>query len=44
MLEDRGQIAVVRQNFGFDPAAGVTRVALDEAVPRYYLEVRRADA
>lgn len=44
VLEDRGQIAVVRQNFGFDPAAGVTRVALDDAVPRYYLEVRRADA
>ena len=33
-------IEIVRQNFGFDLAAGVTEVALDLEEPHYYLEVR----
>lgn len=41
-LLDREQIEIVRQNFGFDPAAGVTAVELDCAVEHYYLEVTRA--
>lgn len=44
-LLDHGQIEIVRQNFGFDPASGVNRVDLDLAVEHYYLEVtRRSDA
>ena len=42
-LEDWGQISIVRQNFGFDLAAGVRTVTLDPAQPHYYLEVRRVD-
>lgn len=41
-LEDRGQIEIVRQNFGFDPANGITAVELDLNTPHYYLEVRKA--
>ncbi len=41
-LLDRGLVEIVRQNFGFDPEAGVTRVELDPAQEHYYLEVRRA--
>ena len=41
MLEDRGQIEIVNQNFGFDPENGVTEVTLDETEPHYYLEIRR---
>ena len=41
-LEDRGQIQIVRQNFGFDLENGVKSVALDPDVEHYYLEVRRA--
>ena len=37
-LEDRGQIEIVRQNFGFDLENGVTEVTL--TLPHYYLEVR----
>ncbi|MCF0136917.1 MAG: hypothetical protein HUJ66_00970 [Oscillospiraceae bacterium] len=37
-LEDRGQIEIVRQNFGFDLANGITEVKLTE--PHYYLEVK----
>ena len=33
-------VELVRQNFGFDPAAGVTQVELDPAEERYYLEIR----
>ena len=44
ILEDRGQIEIVRQNFGFDPAAGIHTAALDLSQPHYYLEVRRADS
>ena len=40
-LLDRGVIGIVRQNFGFDLAAGITSVTLDPAVEHYYLEVRR---
>ena len=41
VLEDRGQIEIVRQNFGFDLERGVTQVALDLEQEHYYLEVRR---
>lgn len=39
-LEDRGQIEIVRQNFGFDLVNGVNEVELDMSNPHYYLEVR----
>lgn len=39
-LEDRGQIEIVRQNFGFDLANGINEVMLDLNIPHYYLEVR----
>ena len=42
-LEDREQIQIVRQNFGFDLENGVNTVALDPEVEHYYLEVRRAE-
>ena len=38
-LEDRGQIQIVRQNFGFDLKNGVKTVPLTEE--EYFLEVRR---
>lgn len=41
VLEDRGQIEILRQNFGFDLAAGVREAELDPEIPHYYLEVRR---
>jgi len=41
-LEDRGQIEIVRQNFGFDLANGINEVKLDMSKPHYYLEVRSA--
>ncbi len=41
-LLDHGQIELVRQNFGFDPAAGITTVTLDPGVEHYYLEVTKA--
>lgn len=40
-LEDQGQIEIVRQNFGFDLANGITEVKLTE--PHYYLEVKSAE-
>lgn len=40
-LEDRGQIEIVRQNFGFDLENGVKTVALDLSTEHYYLEVKR---
>ena len=43
-LEDREQVEIVRQNFGFDPENGITRVTLDGDQPHYYLEVRKAPA
>ena len=39
-LEDRGQIEIVRQNFGFDLENGIKEVMLDLTVPHYYLEVK----
>ena len=39
-LEDRGQIEIVRQNFGFDLENGIKEVILDLSVPHYYLEVK----
>lgn len=41
LLEDRGQIEIVRQNFGFDLENGVKKVALDPDQEHYYLEVKR---
>lgn len=41
VLEDRGQIEIVRQNFGFDLDNGITRVTLDPDQEHYYLEVKR---
>ena len=41
-LEDRGQIEIVRQNFGFDLASGIKEVDLDMTKPHYYLEVKSA--
>ena len=40
LLEDRGQIEIVRQNFGFDLTNGINQVTLDLSVPHYYLEVK----
>ena len=42
-LLDHGQIEIVRQNFGFDLAAGIKTVDLDPAVEHYYLEIRRIE-
>ena len=39
-LEDRGQIEIVRQNYGFDLESGVKTVVLDPAAEHYYLEVK----
>ena len=36
-------IEIVRQNFGFDLAGGITSVPLDLNEPHYYLEVRVID-
>lgn len=33
-------IEIIRQNFGFDPSAGVTKVTLDSVIEHYYLEIR----
>lgn len=41
VLEDRGQIEIIRQNFGFDLDNGVRRVELDQGQEHYYLEVKR---
>ena len=41
VLEDRGQIEIVRQNFGFDLENGINEVALDPDQEHYYLEVKR---
>ena len=43
-LEDRGQIEIVRQNFGFDLEQGITTVTLDQVEEHYYLEVRASGA
>lgn len=36
-------IEIMRQNFGFDPLAGVTKVTLDPAIEHYYLEIRAVE-
>ena len=41
IIEDRGMIKIVRQNFGFDLKNGVRTVDLDPAQEHYYLEVSR---
>lgn len=43
ILEDRGQIQIVRQNFGFDLESGVKQVTLDPEAEHYYLEVKRIE-
>lgn len=40
-LEDRGQIEIVGQNFGFDLANGITSVTLDLSQDHYWIEVRK---
>ena len=40
VLKERGQLEIVRQNFGFDPGSGVDRVTLDPRQEHYYLEVK----
>lgn len=40
-LKDRGQIEIVRQNFGFDLEQGVNTVELDADTEPYYPEVKR---
>ena len=40
VLEDRGQIQIIRQNFGFDLENGVKKVTLDPETAHYYLEVK----
>ena len=42
-LEDRGQIGIVRQNFGFDLGSGIKTVTLDPDREHYYLEIRRLE-
>ncbi|MBQ3126783.1 MAG: hypothetical protein IJC15_06900 [Clostridia bacterium] len=37
-------IEIIEQNFGFDPSAGITRVALDPAQPHYWMDVRKRTA
>ncbi len=34
------KLEIVDQNFGFDPAKGITRVTLDPEKEHYYLDVR----
>lgn len=41
-LEDRGQVEIVWQNFGFDLDAGIKTVELDAETEHYFLAVRRA--
>ena len=35
------QIEIVAQNFGFDPANGITEVTLDLSQPHYWMEIRK---
>ncbi|MGI5900414.1 MAG: hypothetical protein ACOX8S_10940 [Christensenellales bacterium] len=34
------EIEIVRQNFGFDTASGVTKVSIDPTIEHYYLEIK----
>ncbi|NMA94419.1 MAG: hypothetical protein GX974_00085 [Clostridiales bacterium] len=36
-------IEIIRQNFGFDPSAGITKVTLDPAIEHYYLEIKAVE-
>ena len=36
-------IDIIRQNFGFDLLAGVTKVILDPAIEHYYLEIKAVE-
>ena len=40
VIEDRGLIEIVRQNFGFDLKNGIRTVDLEPMQEHYYLEVR----
>lgn len=40
LLENRGQIEIVRQNFGFDLENNISKVTLDPDQEHYYLEVK----
>ena len=35
------QIEIVAQNFGFDPAGGITKVTLDLNQDHYWMEIRK---
>ncbi len=41
-LKNEDLVQISRQNFGFDPAKGITQVRLDLETERYYLEVMPA--
>lgn len=41
-ISNTENIEILRQNFGFDPENGITKVELDIAQEHYYLEVRKA--
>ena len=43
VLEDREQIKIVRQNFGFEPESGIRTVELNPEEEHYYLAVRRVE-
>ncbi len=40
VLEDRGQIEIIRQNFGFDLENSINTVVLEQSAEHYYLEVK----
>lgn len=42
-LEDRGQIKILRDNFGFEPENEVIERKLDLGTEHYYLEVQRSE-
>ncbi|MGI6028614.1 MAG: hypothetical protein ACOX81_04330 [Candidatus Heteroscillospira sp.] len=42
-VENFENCAIVRQNLGLDPEKGIFSVELDQSVPHYYLEVKRAE-
>lgn len=43
-LEDRGQIEILWQNFGFDLDAGIKTVALEAETEHYFLVVKRSSS
>ncbi len=43
LLEDRDQVKLARQNFGFDLEQGIKSAILDKSVPAYYLEVQELE-